>query len=299
MNITIGTRGSRLALWQSDHIAGLLHEKLGLECRKMIIKTTGDKITDVPLAKIGGKGLFVKELDDAVLDGRVDFAVHSLKDVPVDLPPGLTIACVPEREETNDAWLSGYSLKDLPENSIIGTSSLRRIAQMKNYRPDIQIKDLRGNVDTRLRKLEEGRYDGIIMAKAGLKRLGFEENIRETLSTEVFTPTVGQGAIAVVAREDYPGMDNLRALNDRPTEIRVEAERSLLRALGGGCQIPLGARTEVTDKGVELTGVMLSQDGGIRIEAYESGPDPLAVGRIVADKLIDQGGMELLRDIEL
>ncbi|RMF90989.1 MAG: hydroxymethylbilane synthase [Methanobacteriota archaeon] len=299
MKVVIGTRGSRLALWQTDHIGRLLKEKHGLEYEKKRIKTTGDKITDVPLAKIGGKGLFVKELDDAVLDGRVDFAVHSMKDVPVDLPEGLVIAAVPEREETNDALISKYTLDELPKGAVVGTSSLRRIAQMKNHRPDIVVKDLRGNVDTRLRKLQEGQYDAIIMAKAGLKRLGFEGHIKETLPIEIFTPTVGQGAIAVVAREDSELIELLGSINHGATMKQVTAERSLLRGVGGGCQIPLGAESKLADGAVHLRGVMLSQDGKRKITAEARGSDPDRVGREVAEKLLSLGGQELLESISL
>ncbi len=296
MKVVIGTRGSRLALWQTDYIGGLLSEKEGVEFERKIIKTTGDKITDVPLAKIGGKGLFVKELDDAVLDGRVDCAVHSMKDVPVDLPKGLEIAAVPEREETNDALLSKYRLKDLPAGAVVGSSSLRRIAQMKNYRQDIVIKDLRGNVDTRIRKLNEGQFDAIIMAKAGLKRLGFESEIRETLPIDLFMPTVGQGAIAVVAREDSGLADTLSSINHETTMKTVTAERSLLRGVGGGCQIPLGADSKILGSELVLKGVMLAQDGSKKIEAEAKGKDPDKVGREVAEKLLAEtsttwGGM--------
>jgi hydroxymethylbilane synthase len=299
MKITIGTRGSRLALFQTDYIGGLLKEKHRIDYENRIIKTTGDKITDVPLAKIGGKGIFVKELDDAVLDGRVDFAVHSLKDVPVDLPEGLEIAAVPIREETNDALISDYFLNELPKGAVAGTSSLRRIAQMKNYRPDIKIRDLRGNVDTRLRKLREGQYDAIIMAKGGLKRLGFEADIKETLSIDVFTPTVGQGAIAVVSKADSDLSDMLKTINHEHSMLRVMGERSLLRGVGGGCQIPLGAESTMTGSDLYLRGVMLSQDGRLKIEAVRKGRDPRKVGDKVARELIKKGGEELLESITL
>jgi hydroxymethylbilane synthase len=299
MKIVIGTRGSRLALWQTDYIGGLLIEKAGVEFEKKIIKTTGDKITDVPLAKIGGKGLFVKELDDAVLDSRVDFAVHSMKDVPVDLPEGLKIAAIPEREEINDALISRFALDDLPDGAVVGTSSLRRIAQMKNHRPDVMIKDLRGNVDTRIRKLNEGQYDAIIMAKAGLKRLGFEDQIRETLPIEIFTPTVGQGAIAVVTRIGSELSGTLDSLNHDVTMKTVTAERSLLRGVGGGCQIPLGTYSRIVGVEIMLKGVMLSQDGNKKIEAEAKGKNPDNVGKAVAEKLLSQGGRELLEAISL
>lgn len=299
MKLTIGTRGSRLAQVQTDYIGALLKEEHGISYQKQIIKTTGDKITDVPLAKIGGKGLFVKELDDALLDGRVDIAVHSMKDVPVDLPDGIVVAAVPEREQPNDALISDYPLKDLPEAAVIGTSSLRRISQMKNYRPDVVIKDLRGNVDTRIRKLREGIYDGIIMAKAGLKRLGLEGHIREVLPIDIFTPTVGQGAIAVTAREDSDFLSTLEKINHPKTMLAVTTERSLLRGVGGGCQIPLGAWTEINGETVHLKGVMLSQDGTTRIEADARGYNPDKVGSQVAAELLEMGGKDLLESIVL
>jgi hydroxymethylbilane synthase len=299
MKVFIGTRGSRLAIVQTDIIGKLLKKKQSIRFEKKIIKTTGDKITDVPLAKIGGKGIFVKELDDAVLDGRVDFAVHSMKDVPVDLPKGLVLAAVPIREETNDAWISDYPLSDLPHGAVVGTSSLRRIAQMRNYRPDITIKDLRGNVDTRVRKLQEGLYDAIIMAKSGLKRLGFEGYIKETLPLDIFTPTVGQGAIAVVAREDSKFLKILSSINHKPTMMRVKGERSLLRGVGGGCQIPLGADSTILEGEFFLRGVMFSQDGARKIEAENQGTDAEIVGEEVAKDLINSGGRELLEGLTL
>jgi len=294
MKVVIGTRGSALARWQARHVGDRLKELHEIEYEERIIKTTGDKIKDAPLAKIGGKGIFVKELDDAVLQGSVDLAVHSMKDVPVDLPKGLVIAAVPEREETNDALLSSKSLDELPEDAVIGTSSLRRRAQLKHYRPELRIKDIRGNVDTRIRKLREGLYDAIVMAKAGLKRMGFESYIRETLPLDIFTPTVGQGAIAVVARDGSRLLSLLSSLNHKPSEMRVLAERSLLRGVGGGCQIPLGANTWIDGSKLHLTAVMLSQDGSRRIEVREAGQDPVKVGEKAAKRLLDQGGAELL-----
>jgi hydroxymethylbilane synthase len=299
MKVVIGTRGSRLALVQTDFIGELLKKKHPIEFEKKVIKTTGDKITDVPLAKIGGKGIFVKELDDAVLEGRVDFAVHSMKDVPVDLPEGLVIAAVPKREETNDAWISDYQLSDLPQGAVVGTSSLRRIAQMRNYRLDVTIKDLRGNVDTRVRKLHDGLYDAIIMAKSGLKRLGFERYIKETLPLDIFTPTVGQGAIAVVAREDSQLREMLGSINNTRAMMSVKGERSLLRGVGGGCQIPLGADSRIVEGEFFLKGVMLSQDGTRMIEATNQGRDPEIVGGEVAKELINSGGRKLLEGLTL
>ncbi|WP_456473694.1 hydroxymethylbilane synthase [Candidatus Pyrohabitans sp.] len=299
MRLRIGTRGSKLALWQSEYIASLLREHFpGLEFEMEIIKTTGDKLRDAPLAKIGGKGLFVKEIDEAVARGRVHLAVHSMKDVPTELLPELTIAATPEREEVNDALISreGLGIEELPEGAVIGTSSMRRIAEVKNFRPDLEVKNLRGNVDTRLRKLKAGEYDAIIMAKAGLKRLGFEQEITQTLPVEHFTPSVGQGAIAVVARRGAEVMDYLNAINHEESLVRVTAERALLRALGGGCQVPLGAYTEVEGNTLSMLAVVLSPDGGERVEVKlkDSLSEAENLGKAAAEALLDRGAREIL-----
>jgi hydroxymethylbilane synthase len=299
MKLVIGTRGSKLALWQTDYIASLLKERFpDLEFEKRIIKTTGDKLRDAPLAKIGGKGLFVKEIDEAVARGDVDFAVHSMKDVPTELLPELTIAATPEREEVNDALISreGLPIEELPEGAVVGTSSLRRIAEVKNFRRDLEVKNLRGNVDTRLRKLKAGDYDAIVMAKAGLKRLGFEHEITQTLPVEQFTPSVGQGAIAVVARRDGEVMDYLRAINHEESLARVKAERALLSSLGGGCQVPLGAYTEVSNNTLSIHAVVLSPDGGERVEVILKGKvsDAERLGKAAAEALLEKGAREIL-----
>ena len=299
MRLRIGTRGSKLALWQSEYIASLLRKHFpGLEFEMEIIKTTGDKLRDAPLAKIGGKGLFVKEIDEAVARGRVHLAVHSMKDVPTELLPELTIAATPEREEVNDALISreGLGIEELPEGAVIGTSSMRRIAEVKNFRPDLEVKNLRGNVDTRLRKLKAGEYDAIIMAKAGLKRLGFEQEITQTLPVEHFTPSVGQGAIAVVARRGGEVMDYLNAINHEESLARVTAERALLRALGGGCQVPLGAYTEVGGNTLSMLAVVLSPDGGERVEVKlrDSLSEAENLGKAAAEALLDRGAREIL-----
>ncbi len=299
MKLVIGTRGSKLALWQSDFIASLLKKRFpGLEFEKRIIKTTGDKLRDAPLAKIGGKGLFVKEIDEAVARGDVDFAVHSMKDVPTELLPELTIAATPEREEVNDALISrsGEGIEELPSGAVVGTSSLRRIAEVRNFRPDLEVKNLRGNVDTRLRKLRAGEYDAIIMAKAGLKRLGFEGEITQTLPVEQFTPSVGQGAIAVVARRDSEVMDYLKAINHEESLARVQAERALLRALGGGCQVPLGAYTEVANGTLSILAAVLSPDGRERVEVKLKGKlsEAEALGKAAAEALLEKGAREIL-----
>ncbi|WP_457556070.1 hydroxymethylbilane synthase [Candidatus Pyrohabitans sp.] len=302
MKLVIGTRGSKLALWQSDFIASLLKKRFPeLEFEKRIIKTTGDKLRDAPLAKIGGKGLFVKEIDEAVARGDVHFAVHSMKDVPTELLPELTIAATPEREEVNDALISrrGEGIEELPGGAVVGTSSLRRIAELKNFRPELEVKNLRGNVDTRLRKLRAGEYDAIIMAKAGLKRLGFEDEITQTLPVEQFTPSVGQGAIAVVARRDSEVMDYLKAINHGESLARVKAERALLRALGGGCQVPLGAYTEVRGGTLTMLAAVLSPDGGERVEVRVKGRASEAekLGKAAAETLLEKGAREILERV--
>jgi hydroxymethylbilane synthase len=301
MKFIIGTRGSRLALRQSDIVASLLKDRFpDLEFEKRIIKTTGDKIKDAPLAKIGGKGLFVKEIDEAVVRGDVSFAVHSMKDVPIDLPESLEIACIPKREDVNDALISrdGLSIDELPESSIIGTSSLRRKAEVLNYRAGFKIRDLRGNVDTRIRKLMAGEYDAIIMAKAGLKRLGFEEYITQDLPLDVFKPSIGQGAIATVARKDFEGKEYLASINHLESMQGVIAERSLLKELGGGCQVPLGAVTKVNGKLV-IKAAVLSPDGRKRVEAEERGDPAEAeeIGKAAGKKLLLRGADAILEEV--
>src|SRR3954468_8871166 len=234
--LVIASRGSQLALWQAHWVKGQL-AALGHESRIEIIKTTGDKITDVPLAKVGTKGLFTKEIEEALLDGRADLAVHSLKDLPTELPEGLVLAAVPPREDPRDAMV-GKRLADLPAGAKVGTSSLRRAAQLRKLRPDLVIESIRGNLDTRLRKLDEGQYDAILLAAAGMKRLGWEARIAEILSPEMMCPAVGQGALAIETRI---GFALPPVLNHAATHTAVRAERGLLGALGGGCQVPIGA----------------------------------------------------------
>lgn len=287
----IGTRGSKLALKQVDIVIGLLNKKFPrLEFEKKIIKTTGDKILDAPLAKIGGRGLFVKEIDEAVSRGEVHFAVHSMKDVPVELPGGLELVCVPEREEVGDALISrdGLSIDELPGGAVIGTSSIRRKAELLNYRSDFIIKELRGNVDTRMRKLGAGEYDAIVMAKTGLKRLGFEKDITQTLPLDIFLPPVGQGAIAVVARKDFAQKSVLAAINHKNSMLRCIAERALLRRLGGGCQVPVGVVTKINKK-IKIKAAVLSPDGKKRIQVEMEGKPAEAesLGSAAAEKLLE------------
>src|SRR5438874_3260601 len=241
-NLKLGTRGSALALWQANWTKRALEGRWqGLAVQLVPIKTTGDKILDVPLAKIGGKGLFTKELDEALLDGRIDLAVHSLKDVPFELPAGIAIGAVPEREDPRDAFISnGPKLHELGPNATIGTSSLRRQVQLRHRFPSLNIVMLRGNVDTRLRKLDGGEYDGIILAVAGLKRLGHESRITQILDDDMMVSAVGQGALGIVCRlADDATLQRLQPLDHNATRTAVTAERGLLRALGGSCQVPV------------------------------------------------------------
>ncbi|HUQ94152.1 MAG TPA: hydroxymethylbilane synthase [Bryobacteraceae bacterium] len=293
--LIIGSRGSQLALWQANWVREQLAAR-GQECRIEIIHTTGDKILDVPLSQVGSKGVFTKEIEDALLAGSIDIAVHSLKDMPTAVPEGLTIASIPAREDARDA-LIGYKLHDLPRYAKVGTSSLRRTAQLKAIRPDLRIESLRGNVDTRLRKLDEGQHDAIVLAAAGLKRLGWESRITEILSPEVMCPAVGQGALAIETREDKgPGFLAARLLNDNRTALCVVAERTLLAALGGGCQIPMGAYAH-KDNLLHLQAVVVSPNGAKVIRRKTSGDPrrPELLGERLAQTLLDSGAGEILK----
>ncbi len=292
--LVIASRGSQLALWQARWVETKL-AALGHACRIEIVKTTGDRITDVPLAEVGGKGLFTKEIEEALLDGRADLAVHSLKDLPTELPEGLALAAVPEREDARDAVV-GKRLADLAPGARVGTSSLRRAAQLRKLRPDVAIESVRGNLDTRLRKLAEGRYDAILLAAAGLKRLGWEDRIAEILPAEAMCSAVGQGALAIEARPGGAGWDACRPLDHPPTRAAVTAERGLLAALGGGCQVPIGAHATVEDGRVRLIAIVASPDGGrlIRGEAAGTASEAEAVGRRLGVDLLARGAREIL-----
>ncbi len=299
MKLIAGTRGSRLALRQTELVAELLRRRFQVEVELRIIKTTGDKLRDAPLARIGGKGLFVKEIDEAVLRGDVDFAVHSMKDVPTELPGGLVIAAVPPREDVRDALISrsGAALEELPDGAVVGTSSVRRQALLRHFCPHLRVKELRGNVDTRLRKLEAGEYDAVVMALAGMRRLGFEEHVTQVLPPERFTPSVGQGAIAVVARAGSRAERMLQAINHEPSSASATAERAMLRALGGGCQVPVGAYCRAEGRRLRLLGVVLSPDGSRRIAAEVGGTacEPEALGKRAAAELMERGAEQLMR----
>jgi hydroxymethylbilane synthase len=242
--VTIATRESRLALWQAEHVQALLRERFGFEVRLLGMTTRGDQILDRTLSKVGGKGLFVKELETALEEGRADLAVHSLKDVPMDLPSGFALAAVLEREDPRDAFVSNAhaSLDALPQGATVGTSSLRRVVQLMSLRPDLQVEPLRGNLDTRLRKLDEGRYDAIVLAAAGLKRLQLAHRIRALFDAERMIPAAGQGALCIEVRADASALrEKLGTLTHRPTWLAVQAERAVSRALGGSCSMPLAA----------------------------------------------------------
>jgi len=294
--IVIGSRGSKLALWQAQHIGEQL-KALGMEAHIEIIKTSGDKIQDVPLAQAGGKGLFTKEIDEALLAGAIDLAVHSMKDVPTELPPGLTIAAIPEREEPRDA-LIGCALADLKDGTTIGTSSLRRQAQLLAYRPQLEIQMLRGNVDTRLRKLDEGQYDAIVLAAAGLRRLGWHDSIRELIPVEVMCPAVGQGALAIETRDDAgAAYEIVRKLDHLDTRLAVTAERAMLEVLGGGCQVPIGGYAFLERGVIHMRAMVASPDGTQVIRAELSGVDPSRTGASMGRILLEKGAEEILRAI--
>jgi hydroxymethylbilane synthase len=242
-SLTIATRESRLALWQAEHVQALLQAAWGASVGLLGMTTRGDQILDVSLSKVGGKGLFVKELETALMEGRADLAVHSLKDVPMDLPEGFTLAAVLTREDPRDAWVSPrHDWRDLPEGAVVGTSSLRRLVQLRALRPDLDVQPLRGNLDTRLRKLDEGQYDGIVLAAAGLKRLGLAARIRGEFGVDELLPCAGQGALGIEVRSDRTELvQRLGALSHAPTWLATHAERAVSRALGGSCSVPLAA----------------------------------------------------------
>jgi len=291
--IVIGSRGSQLALWQARHIAGCL-QTLGVETRLEIIKTTGDKITDVPLAQVGGKGLFTKEIEEALLAGAIDLAVHSLKDMPTGLPAGLTLAAIPEREDPRDA-LIGKPLAELSAGSRVGTSSLRRAAQLHALGRGLVTENLRGNVDTRLRKLDEGHYDAIVLAAAGLRRLGWAERIRELIDVEVMCPAAGQGALAIETRDDGgAGHEIARKLDHAETNAAVTAERSLLATLEGGCQVPIGAHAKFDGGVLHLLAVVASPDGTRVMRDRAEGRDALALGRELGERMLASGARDIL-----
>ena len=293
--LTIASRGSQLALWQARWVAARL-AGLGRESRIEIIKTTGDKITGVPLAKVGTKGLFTKEIEEALMEGRADLAVHSLKDLPTELPDGLVLAAIPEREDPRDA-IVGRRLDDLPPGARVGTSSLRRAAQLHRLRPDLVVESVRGNLDTRVRKLEEGQYDAVVLAAAGLKRLGWADKIAEILPASVMCSAVGQGALAI--ETTAAGRGCCAELDHAPTRAAVTAERGVLAALGGGCQVPIGAYATVSNDAVHLLGVVISPDGAEYVREEAEGPAAEAerIGRELGARLLDRGARAILEKV--
>jgi hydroxymethylbilane synthase len=302
-SLAIGTRGSRLAVWQAEWVQARLREVApAVSVTLKRIKTSGDKITDVPLAKIGGKGLFVKEIEDALLQGDIDVAVHSMKDVPTVLPESLDILCVPAREDPRDALISRdrRPLTALQPRARIGTSSLRRQAQLLHYRADFEILTLRGNLDTRLRKLKDGDFDAIVLAAAGLKRLGWAHEVTEYLPFEISLPAIGQGALALEGRrEDRFVRDLLGRLNDPATHTAVLAERALLDRLQGGCQVPIAGHARIEDNRLRLDGLVASVDGKTVIRDTVEGPVVAArdLGFRLGDRLLERGAGGILQEI--
>jgi len=297
--LRIGSRGSQLALWQAHHISALLRER-GHEVELEIIKTTGDRITDVALANVGTKGMFTKEIEEALAEGRVDLAVHSLKDLPTELSPGFEIAAVTQRENPRDVFCSSKykSIENLPQGARVGTSSLRRQAQLKAVRPDLDIHPLRGNVDTRLRKLEAGEYDAIILAAAGLNRLGKTELVRQVIPAEIMCPAAGQGALGIEIRAgDAATRQHLAFLDDAAARATTTCERALLNKLGGGCQVPIGASAEVRNGRLHLQAIVADPDGSKVLRESREGTDPVQLGESVGDILLQRGGDAILEAV--
>ncbi|MGA8943163.1 MAG: hydroxymethylbilane synthase [Thermoactinomyces sp.] len=300
--LVVGTRQSQLALTQTDWVINRLQElEPGLEIRRKKIVTKGDRILDVTLSKVGGKGLFVKEIEQAMLDGEIDFAVHSMKDMPSELPPGLVIGAVPVRETPTDALLSrdGKTLDELPGGSVVGTSSLRRQAQILAYRPDLKVEPVRGNLDTRIRKMKEGQFDAILLATSGLKRMGWQEKVSQELPLDVMLPAVGQGALAIQCREDDEELlAILSRLNHEDTARTVRAERAFLNAFQGGCHLPLAAYAEINGDEVHLTGLVAHPDGTDVIKQAFIGKDAQKSGETLAKLLKEEGAGDLLEMVK-
>ena len=299
MRLRIGSRGSQLALWQANHIASLLRGE-GHVVEIEIIHTTGDKITDVALAKVGAKGMFTKEIEEALADKRVDLAVHSLKDLPTELAEQFQIAAIPKREDPRDAFCSVKfsGIEALPHGARVGTSSLRREAQLRSVRPDLVVHPLRGNVDTRLRKLESGEYDAIILASAGLRRLGKTERIRQVLAVEMMCPAAGQGALGIESRAGDPVVrEALAFLDDAAARAETSCERALLGSLGGGCQVPIGANAKAHDGKLHLEAIVASPDGKSLLRESLDGTDAVSLGKEAAEKLLARGGATILEQV--
>ncbi|MBO1255915.1 hydroxymethylbilane synthase [Alteromonas sp. 5E99-2] len=300
--IRIATRKSALALWQAEFVKSELENAhKGLVVELVPMSTQGDKILDTPLAKIGGKGLFIKELEVAMQEGRADIAVHSMKDVPMAMPEGFALTTICERDNPFDAFVSNdyTSFDDLPQGAVVGSSSLRRQCQIKRARPDIEIRDLRGNVNTRLAKLDDGQYDAIILAAAGLRRLAMHQRIRHTLPATMSLPAVGQGAVGIECREDDAELHALLApLNHETTSVCVRAERAMNSYLNGGCQVPIGGFAELNQDTIHLIGRVGSPAGDVLLEAEATGTCPITVGETVAKALLEQGAGDILASLE-
>ena len=301
--ITIATRGSKLAMWQAEHIASLLRGRYsGLEVELLKVKTTGDKILDVPLAKVGGKGLFVKEIEEALMDGRADIAVHSMKDMPAELPEGLKLGIIPARESRFDVLLSTRypDVSSLPTGATVGTSSLRRQAQILHMRPDLEIQMLRGNLDTRLRKLKEGIYDAIIVAAAGMSRLNMQARYFAELAPPYFLPAVGQGALGIEYLQDRLELDELLGfMDDFSTRYCVECERAFLAELEGGCQVPIACYCTHEGNNIQATGLVCDLKGERMIRKSVSGKpkDARMLGVDMARQVLEAGGREILAEL--
>ena len=301
--LNIGTRGSQLALFQANWVKDqLVQAHPDLHVTLIKIKTTGDKIQDAPLAKIGGKGLFVKEIEEALLQKRIDLAVHSVKDIPTEFPKGLYLSAITKREDPRDVLISkdGKTLKDLPQGAKIGTSSLRRQAQLLHFRSDVELIPLRGNLDTRLKKLKTMNLDAIILAFAGVKRLGFEERITEIIPPEISLPAIGQGALGIETRTDDHTVENqIRCLNDRDSSIAITAERAFLKKLEGGCQVPIAAYARVVETTLQIDGLVGTIDGKSLIRHHVEGPIEKAesLGVELAAILLGKGAEEILDEV--
>lgn len=301
--IIIGSRGSQLALWQANWVKSQLENLHGnADISIRVITTSGDKIKDVPLSKIGGKGLFVKEIEEALLAKEIDLAVHSMKDVPIEIPSQLEISIITKRENPLDALISknGKKLADLPQGATIGTSSLRRSSQLLNHRNDFKIHPLRGNVDTRLKKVEEGKYDAILLASAGLNRLGWSNRITEEISHEIIIPAMGQGALGIETRlGDTKTYNFISSLNHEQTNYEVSAERALVGKLDGGCQVPIGAYAKIEDNLITLKGLVASLDGKIIHKSEIVGPidDAINIGQDLGEELLKMGANEILEKL--
>lgn len=304
-SLIIGTRGSKLALWQANHVAERIHEQYpDIELTIKHVITTGDKIQDVPLSKIGGKGLFSKELENQLLSGEIDLAVHSLKDMPTELPDGLVLGAITERIDAQDALISPkYGCLDkLPHGARVGTSSLRRKAQILNYRPDLIVVDLRGNLDTRLAKLDSQELDAILLAVSGLKRLGWDEKITQVLPVDICLPAVGQGALAIEIRsDDSELMTILDFIHHQETAAAVTAERAFLHYLEGGCQVPIGVYARVEDDRLMLDAIILSPDGKDKMQDSLTGQreEGKTIGETLAQRMYAAGGQRILAELSV